>query len=322
MPRVGVLLLLLWCPAAASAQEAFEAAGSRALGMAGAFVGVADDATAVYWNPAGLASGPPGGITIGWVDFRSGSQSAASAPGPTHRRSKFVSLGTWPLGLSYGQFREGALTAGPDDETRFSVLNVSQYGATLVQTLLPGLVVGSTLKYVRGSVVSGLAAGGTARDALAAAADIEGDAEGRFDLDLGVMVDLRRARIGVTMRNVRQPTFSDAAGTAIPLERQTRLGVAVLPADGLTLALDVDLDTVDLRDGARRHLAFGGEQRIGGRWAVRGGTRWSLEGSRRPVVAAGLSVSLRPGVWLDGHYTHGRVDEADRGFGAALRAGF
>ena len=322
MPRVGVLLLLLWCPAAASAQEAFEAAGSRALGMAGAFVGVADDATAVYWNPAGLASGPPGGITIGWVDFRSGNQSGPSAPGPTHRRSKFVSLGTWPLGLSYGQFREGALTTGPDGETRFSVLDVSQYGATVLQTLLPGLVVGSTLKYLRGSVVSGLAAGGTARDALGAAADVDGDAEGRFDLDLGVMVDLRRARIGITMRNVRQPTFSDAAGTAIPLERQTRLGVAVLPASGLTLALDVDLDTVDLRDGARRHLAFGGEQRIGARWAVRGGTRWSLEGSRRPVAAAGLSVSLRPGVWLDGHYTHGRVDEADRGFGAALRAGF
>ena len=30
---------------------------SRAAGMAGAFVGVADDATAVYWNPAGLATG-------------------------------------------------------------------------------------------------------------------------------------------------------------------------------------------------------------------------------------------------------------------------
>ena len=29
--------------------------GTRALGMGGAFVGVADDATAVYWNPAGLA---------------------------------------------------------------------------------------------------------------------------------------------------------------------------------------------------------------------------------------------------------------------------
>ena len=29
--------------------------GARALGMGGAFVGVADDASATYWNPAGLA---------------------------------------------------------------------------------------------------------------------------------------------------------------------------------------------------------------------------------------------------------------------------
>ncbi|MFH1010017.1 MAG: UPF0164 family protein, partial [bacterium] len=31
------------------------AVGARALGMGGAFVSVADDATALYWNPAGIA---------------------------------------------------------------------------------------------------------------------------------------------------------------------------------------------------------------------------------------------------------------------------
>ena len=30
-------------------------AGARSLGMGGAFVALSDDATAVYWNPAGLA---------------------------------------------------------------------------------------------------------------------------------------------------------------------------------------------------------------------------------------------------------------------------
>jgi hypothetical protein len=39
------------------------------------------------------------------------------------------------------------------------------------------------------------------------------------------------------------------------------------------------------------------------------------------VGAAGLSVGVRNNLWLDGHYTQGRLD-ADRGFGGALRAGF
>jgi tetratricopeptide (TPR) repeat protein len=40
----------------AGTQNPFElGAGARALGMSGAYVGVADDATAMFWNPAGLA---------------------------------------------------------------------------------------------------------------------------------------------------------------------------------------------------------------------------------------------------------------------------
>ncbi len=36
-------------------------AGARALGMGGAYVAVADDATAAYWNPAGLPAIPDQG---------------------------------------------------------------------------------------------------------------------------------------------------------------------------------------------------------------------------------------------------------------------
>src|SRR5262245_65286847 len=37
--------------------QLYESVGIRAQGMGGAFVAVADDATAGWWNPAGLASG-------------------------------------------------------------------------------------------------------------------------------------------------------------------------------------------------------------------------------------------------------------------------
>ena len=37
--------------------QIYETVGIRAQGMAGAFVAVADDSTATWWNPAGLATG-------------------------------------------------------------------------------------------------------------------------------------------------------------------------------------------------------------------------------------------------------------------------
>src|SRR5687768_972860 len=80
--------------AQASAQTSFEVVGSRALGMGGAFVAVANDSSAVFWNPAGLASGQPAGATIEWVRFRFGNQEATPSAGPWRQAAKFVSLGT------------------------------------------------------------------------------------------------------------------------------------------------------------------------------------------------------------------------------------
>ena len=58
--RILVIALLFFCAGSAAAQEEraignFAGVGVRAMGMGGAFAGVADDFTAVYWNPAGLA---------------------------------------------------------------------------------------------------------------------------------------------------------------------------------------------------------------------------------------------------------------------------
>ena len=50
-----VMAIVLGLAATASPQG-FETLGTRAMGMGGVFVAVADDATAAYWNPAGLAT--------------------------------------------------------------------------------------------------------------------------------------------------------------------------------------------------------------------------------------------------------------------------
>ncbi|MRR08955.1 type IX secretion system membrane protein PorP/SprF [bacterium] len=60
MRRIGLVVLIAALAAAgAFAQQEYDfnimGTGARARGMGGAFIGVADDATAVGWNPAGLA---------------------------------------------------------------------------------------------------------------------------------------------------------------------------------------------------------------------------------------------------------------------------
>src|SRR5258708_8986939 len=79
-------LFLCFAPLAAGA-GGFESGGlgARATGMGGAFVGVADDWTAIYWNPAGLArlKGKEVGASLEYVRVLAhDSQGLVNAPIP------------------------------------------------------------------------------------------------------------------------------------------------------------------------------------------------------------------------------------------------
>jgi hypothetical protein len=314
------LILLGGLSTAAQAQPTFESAGERALGMGGAFVAVADDATAAHWNPSGLATAGPAGMTIGWLRTQLGHSDDLAQPGARRVRGSFTSLGTLPLGVSYGNLRLTELNEGPDGTIVTETLRTNQFGVTILQSVVAGLVVGTTLRYVHGEVVAALSEGASVDDALSLTEGLDGDGSGTYDFDVGVMADMRRLRVGLTLKNLQSPTFGDVAVRQITIPRQTRLGVALLPTDGLTLAVDLDLETVDLLDDPHRMIAIGGEAHLGQRLLARSGVRWSVEGASRLVVAAGMSVAIRRGLWLDGHYTQNRGGEG-REFGVAMRAG-
>jgi hypothetical protein len=322
MRRVAVYTFVaLVLPTVASAQVSFDLVGVRALGMGGAFVAVADDATAVHWNPAGLATGSFLGMTFEWDRFQSSNQKAPPTPGAQRNDSTLTAFGTLPFGLSYARFRTTRLIADPTGAMYSESLTMRQYGGTILQSIVHGLVVGSTLKMVQGKALFGPVQGQTNEDALDHAEDLEGSYDTKFDLDVGVMADLRKLRIGITSKNLTEPVFTGISGFALPLKRRTRVGVALVPSAGLTFALDVDLDTADPVGGLRRMIALGGESRLGARVAVRGGVRWNRDGAARPIAAAGGSVKIRQSLWVDGYYTLSQHDE-DRGFGIAMRAGY
>lgn len=303
------------------AQSVFEAAGERALGMAGAFVAVADDATAVHWNPAGLVGGQPLGMTIGWHQFQVGNPDLAAEGGARRGRSTLTSLGTWPLGVSYGTTQRSGLATSAAGLVTGQSLRVSHVGVTILQSLIEDVVVGSTLRMMRGGLATTDVESATSGEALERVADMSHDAQTTFDLDLGLMARAPRLRVGLALKNLRSPEFRDVAGNAISLPRQSRVGLAVLPTDGVTLAIDLDLNTVDLMGDLRRMFAVGGEVAVGSRLQVRSGVRWNVAADWRAVGAVGASVSLRRGFWVDGHYSLGRDDES-RELGVALRAGF
>jgi hypothetical protein len=309
--------------------QTVETVGSRALGMGGAFVAVADDSSATWWNPGALAAGPFFDSTLG---------RAEAAPAAFQRSgATWLALATPPFGLSNYRLRLAATR--PLDPTAGDVGNreqgggagpvrhwqVSQWGATIVQTLLPGVHAGATLKYMRGTVRTGEAAAGLDEDARLDLAEAltDGDRQARFDLDVGVLAVAGPLRVGALVRHIREPEFG-ADGPRF--DRQVRLGAAfdaaAVGGPGLVVSVDADARTYASPTGARRVVAAGVEQWLGGRRVgLRAGVRRNRAGAREQVYTAGASLRLSDALYLDGWLARGR-DDAHRGWGVATRVSY
>lgn len=326
--RAAAAAALVMVSCARASAQIYESIGTRAQGMAGAFVAVADDATASWWNPAGLA----GGAYLNAV-FERGEVTTRDV---AQTRSRGFAVAFPALGLSYYRLRvseiqplspTGAGSGGRQDggATPASVrsLAVTQFGATVGQSLGPHVVFGSTVKLVRAGVVTGAAA---ADSPLDAAADLPVSVDTHADLDIGVMVSSKYVRLGASVRNMSQPDFG-SGDAAITLKRKARAGIALVGGrfwffDALTAAGDADLTKTSTLAGEVRHVAGGGEVTLLGRHlSVRGGVMANTIGERRPATSFGVSVAAVRGIYIDAARIRGR-DESVRGWSASLRLTF
>ena len=288
-------------PPSASAQPA-DAVGVRAQGMGGAFTAVADDATATWWNAAGLAGGAYFSSVLEYGHL-------PNAGDATDKTVKGVSIAFPALGLSYyrlpiSEMRPAGST-GQGAAIRQDQGTLSELGVTVGQSLGNHFVVGSTLKV--------MSAGQT-----------------RAGLDLGGMVTFGMARIGLSVRNLTEPTFGEGTD-ALALKRQARAGFALSTGPrGVigtgAVAVDADLTTTVTTLGEQRRVAVGGEiwttQRVLG---LRGGVSRNLVGSEETSLSGGASVAFRRQrsltSYVDGQVTGGS-EETPRSWSVGVRLTF
>lgn len=324
--------------ASSARAQIYETVGTRAQGMGGAFVAVADDATASWWNPAGLGS-----VYFSTVFERSTMTEPAdtATDGPAWRGDTRAFAVSFPaLGLSYYRLRISEIApwppaqagepAGRADPGAGGVvlrsLATSQYGATVAQSLGAHLVIGSTVKLVRAGLTTATA--GFGGGSLDDAANLDVPLETHGDFDIGAMAVIERVRLGVSVKHVHEPAFGDEDSRFV-LARQARAGFVFSTAafsteprgtaDSLTVAIDADLTRTATAFGDARHLAAGVEvSLLGRRLALRGGASTNTVGDGGSSASAGLGLALLTGVYLDGAATLGS-DRSRKGWAIGLR---
>jgi hypothetical protein len=314
----------LMTAATAAHAQTVETVGVRAAGMGGAFVAVADDATAVYWNPGALAAGALVSAVAEHNRIDLGRIGVFDDGGPEARLQSgagtLVALGVPPLGVAYYRLQMAGFDGARQRLTlggRGTRLVTDNIAVNLLQSLADGFL------------DDGLAPA-DAGDVLDAVADLEGRSSWAFDLDAGLLVARGRWRAGLMARNLVEPEFElPRAGlgtpdsgepTALSPSRQVRVGLAFLPWDGTTIAADADLTRTAAIGGDRRHVAAGVERSLGTRVVARGGFRANTVDDIRPAAAAGLSVRVTASAWIDVQATFARRG-AERGWGVGLRVG-
>ena len=246
--------------------------GARALAMGGAFVAVADDATATLWNPAGLAQ---------LDDTRlAGMSTDLYGLGITHQ---YIGAVTTFANLGIGLGWERASIDG--------------------QVLDEGGVQGGTFTWVEQAIVGSLAT--NVLDVAMAGANVKyyladnglGEAATGFGFDLGLLVSLGDMFvIGVNAMDLAGSTLSWDGGATDVISGLYKAGLAMkLADDRLILAADVDFDGSDL---GNTHV--GVEFQVIDELALRGGVVLT-DNFQDYYFAVGAGINVA-GLYVDAAY--------------------
>ncbi|MBU1614968.1 PorV/PorQ family protein, partial [bacterium] len=227
--------------------------GARALGMGGAFVGIADDVSALYWNPAGVSQLSQKEVLFAHNALSQDiGQSFLGYVHPLRKRNIGVGLNGLTVGGIEG--RENEHSSPENLEAKFSaiILNYSQKVTSNLRIGLNGKVIADNL---------------------------DGDKQKAFALDLGLLYPRGSLTIGASLNNLG----SQLGGADLPTEIKVGLAYRLLK-DKLTLVASLD-------GGEQTRFHLGGEYLLFDRFALRGGL-CANDGQSDLGEGTGLSLGL------------------------------
>ncbi len=208
MKRTATLVLcaaLALIPVAASANFVETEVGARAMGMGGAFVAVADDVTALHWNPAGLSSLEQTQVF--------GMRTSVYGVDGVAEDAALVGYGNGKYGAAVGWMRTSAEDLYSEDTL------VAGYGFN--GCFFDGLAAGVAIK--RFSIDA------PGYDYYNDPAFNE-DGDAAFAADLGVLYRRNNWTVGGTFRNLGEPELQllDTTEATDPVYAEIRLGGSYL----------------------------------------------------------------------------------------------
>jgi len=262
MKKTRAFLVILFClftavPSAAQVATQFQL-GARPMGMGGAFAAIANDANAIFWNPAGIA---------------------------TIQRQEITSMYSDPYGLGLTQSYLGYVLPFTDNQA--AAADWMHYGLDDTELgyrednfhmayglRLPwNFSVGAKVKYVDRDIT------------------LDGTSYGKsngFGFDIGILAtpieNLRLAFVGYDLGGTSVTYDNDVTEEIYP--QKFRFGVAYSPLEGMLFAADLD---------DRFH--FGAEFWLTSMLAARAGLQKDLESvdgyNRSPIYSMGFSARYR-----------------------------
>jgi hypothetical protein len=295
------------------------AVGSKALAMGGAFTATADDASALYWNPAGIAKQAQTQVAFSHVEWLVGT--SFNWAGATIRLNDANVVGISLTQLDYGEEPVTTIAFPDGDGNRWSASDLAA-GLSYARNITDRFTIGGTVKYVSQKISS-----------VSASA---------FAVDIGLLfrTQFRDMRLGMSISNFGTEMKLDGKDLlrqidlAPDLSGNNRQTTALLRTDAWTLPLlfrvglamdainterqrlTVAVDALYPNDN-KQSVNVGGEYSWNGMISVRGGYKaLGLADSEEGLTLGGglrYQMSRSIGASLDYAYeSFGIFDRVDK----------